>query len=341
MAVESLAVLTPGNYPDDDPVAGLESTLQVFELAERLGYRGAWVRQRHLEHGVSSAAVFLAAASQRTSRIELGTAVIPIGYETPFRLAEDLAMADALSDGRVQAGFSTGMPHSDLLGDVVYDGDWRSYDLGYGRVQRVVGHLSGEYLGGPDALISSPGNLQRPRLQPHRPGLRDRLWYGGTSVPSSRWSGGAGLHLLTGNIVSAAGFDAELFSRSGFGGVQRALIDVYRGAAENGGYPPRRVAVGRVVVPTDSADRATRARYREYEAARHGRTLREHGDRRTIFAPDLVGPVADIAEQIAADPAFEGVTELRLELPYEFPLGDYEQVLTDAVGLPAALRAAA
>lgn len=87
--ISSLSFLTPGNYPDHDPYIWLEQTLRLFELGERLGFDGAWIRQRHLEHGVGSAAVFLAAASQRTSRVELGTAVIPIGYESPFRLAEE------------------------------------------------------------------------------------------------------------------------------------------------------------------------------------------------------------------------------------------------------------
>ncbi|MFI2333110.1 LLM class flavin-dependent oxidoreductase [Nocardia rhamnosiphila] len=100
-SLANLSFLTPGNYPDEDPAAGLEDTLRLFEFGERLGVDGAWVRQRHLEHGVGSAAVFLAAAGQRTRRIQLGTAVIPIGYESPFRLAEDLAMADILSGGRL------------------------------------------------------------------------------------------------------------------------------------------------------------------------------------------------------------------------------------------------
>lgn len=49
---------------------------------------------------------FLAAASQRTSRIELGSAVIQMGYENPFRLAEDLATVDILSRGRLNVGLS-------------------------------------------------------------------------------------------------------------------------------------------------------------------------------------------------------------------------------------------
>ncbi|MCW7945044.1 oxidoreductase [Streptomyces hygroscopicus] len=321
--ITSLAFLTPGNFADDDPYTGLEETLQLFEYGERLGYDGAWIRQRHLEHGVGSAAVFLAAAGQRTERVELGTAVIPIGYESPFRLAEDLALADVLSRGRLQVGFSTGMPHAELLGDLVYDGDWRSFDLSYGRITRLVDTLRGEYLGGPDTVIQSPGNTQRPRLQPHNPGLVHRIWYGGGSLRSARWAAENGLNLLSGNIVSSE--DTTDFTTA-----QLNLLAEYRRALGGVRSAPR-VALGRVIVPYDSADAATRARYREYAASRHERTLapRAFGPKQILFAPDVVGTAEQILEQLAADPVLAQVSELRLELPYEFHREEYEQILHD------------
>ncbi|GAA3564572.1 LLM class flavin-dependent oxidoreductase [Amycolatopsis ultiminotia] len=316
--ISSLAFLTPGNFADDEPYSGLEETLQLFAYGERLGFDGAWIRQRHLEHGVGSAAVFLAAAGQRTERIELGTAVIPIGYENPFRLAEDLSLADVLSRGRLQIGVSTGMPHAELLGDLVHDGDWRTFDLSYGRVARLIEHLRGDYLGGPDTVIQSPGNTQRPRLQPHNPGLVNRIWYGGGSLRSIRWTAEHGLNLLTGNIVSGEGTDD-------FATAQSALLAEYRRTAA----APARIALGRVIVPFDSADESTRARYRAYAAARDERTRRPHGERRTLFARDVVGTAEQILEQLSADPVVSAVSELRLELPYEFHRADYEQILHD------------
>lgn len=326
-SITKLALLTPGNYPDGDPAVGLEDTLRLFEFAERLGFDGAWIRQRHLEHGVGSAAVFLAAAAQRTSRVELGTAVIPIGYESPFRLAEDLSMADVLSGGRLQPGFSAGTPpHADLLGDLVFDGDWRGFDLSYGRISRLIDNLRGEFLGGPDTVIHSPGNVQRPRLQPYSPGLIDRLWYGGSSSRSVRWAGTNGLNLLSGNIVLGEHSDD-------FATAQLALLDDYRRRIDPS--RPGRVAVGRVLVPFDSADRATRERYRQYAAARRDRTLAPQGERRVLFAPDLVGTAEQIRDALHADPVLAHTTELRLELPYEFHREDYEQILHDTVELIA------
>ncbi|CAM5421402.1 LLM class flavin-dependent oxidoreductase [Leifsonia shinshuensis] len=322
-----LHFLTPGNYPDDDPARGLENTLRLIEAGERLGYDGAWVRQRHLEHGISSAAVFLGAATQRTSTIELGTAVIPIGYESPFRLGEDLATADVLSGGRVAIGLSAGTPpHADLIGDRVFDGDWRGYDLSYGRIERLLADLSGEFIGDEDTVIHSPGNVQRPRLQPHSPGLDRRVWYGGGSSASIRWAATHGLHLLTGNVISGEGTDD-------FVEAQRALIALHRSLTTRPG--DLRVAFGRVLLPTDSADRATRQKYREYARERDARVGVAHGPRRTLFAADLVGPAEEIAERLAEDAAFADVSELRLELPYEFEEPDYEQVLNDTIELIA------
>lgn len=321
--LRTLAFLTPGNFPDDDPASGLEDSLTLFEHGERLGFQGAWVRQRHLEHGVSSAATFLAAASQRTRRIELGTAVIPIGYESPFRLAEDLSTVDALSRGRLQVGLSAGTPpHVELIGSRVFDGDWSDVDFSHARIERLAENVRGGYLGDEDARIHSPGNVQRPRLQPHTPGLADRLWYGGGSRSSTLWAARNGFHLLSGNIVRGEGTDD-------FVTAQRANLAAFRDAWA--GTTPPRIALGRVVLPWDGADRSTRERYREYARSRHARTLAPQGDRRTLFAPDVVGSSAEVVERLLADAALAEVDELRLELPYELALEDYEQVLEDVV----------
>jgi hypothetical protein len=53
------------------------------------------------------------------------------------------------------------------------------------------------------------------------------------------------------------------------------------------------------------------------------------GERRTLFARDLVGTAEQILEQLAQDPILPQVTELRLELPYDLALEHYEQILTD------------
>jgi alkanesulfonate monooxygenase SsuD/methylene tetrahydromethanopterin reductase-like flavin-dependent oxidoreductase (luciferase family) len=161
----------------------------------------------------------------------------------------------------------------------------------------------------------------RPRLQPHAPGLLDRIWYGGGSLRSVEWTGRNGLNLLIGNVTSGEGtgnfFEAQLHQ-----------LETYFAQQSN---RQGRVALGRVIVPFDSADARTRKRYADYAAGRHERTLKAHGERRTLFARDIVGTSEQILEQLATDPVLAKVDELRLELPYEFEQHEYEQIIRDVI----------
>ncbi len=323
--IDHVGFLTPGNYAAEDPAAGLEEALTLFEIGETLGFDGAWVRQRHLERGVSSAPTFLAAASQRTRRIELGSAVIHMGYENPFRLAEDLATVDLLSRGRLHVGLSAGPPpHADLLAPLVFD-DWQGFDFSHRRVARLADNLRGGLLGDDDRYVESAGGRHRPELHPHAKGLVERLWYGGGSLRSAGWAGDNGFNLMVGNITT--GEDTDDFLTA-----QLRQLDLYDRSL---GLADRHVALGRVIVPLDGADAATREKYRAFAAGRHQRTLGPQGPRRTLFAPDLVGTADEIVRRLADDPVLHRVRRLRLELPYNFTLAEYRQILTDFVTLIA------
>src|SRR6202451_4385348 len=109
-ALERLGFLTIGLFDGNDPAPGHQTTLEIIELGERLGFDSAWLRHRHLQYGISSPIAIMAAASQRTGRIGLGTAVTPLGWENPLRLPEDLAPGDTLACGRINPGVSVGPP---------------------------------------------------------------------------------------------------------------------------------------------------------------------------------------------------------------------------------------
>ncbi|MBB5575682.1 hypothetical protein GGD50_004317 [Rhizobium paranaense] len=84
-------------------------------------------------------------------------------------------------------------------------------------------------------------------------------------------------------------------------------------------------------MPIDSADAVTRRRYQDYAAGRNERTLSPQGEKRTRFARDIVGTSDEILERLFADPLLPEVSELRLELPYEFEHEQYRQILHDFV----------
>src|ERR1700723_3261215 len=86
-----------------------QNSLSQVELGDKLGYDYMWEVEHHFleEYSHSSAPeVFLAAASQRTSRIRLGHGIvaIPPAYNHPARVAERIATLDLLSGGRVARG---------------------------------------------------------------------------------------------------------------------------------------------------------------------------------------------------------------------------------------------
>ncbi|TNM61821.1 LLM class flavin-dependent oxidoreductase [Aliirhizobium smilacinae] len=326
--ISQFSFLVPGNYDDDNPAKGIGETLRLIELGETLGYSCALVRQRHLERGISSAATFLAAASQRTKTIGLGTAVIQLGYENPFRLAEDLATVDVLSGGRLNVGVSVGPPpFAHLIADYVDDAPQADYS--HGRAEKLARALQSHSLSERQESGNAAGT-QIPRLRPIAKGLSDRLWYGGGSQNSAHWAGRTGFNLLTGNIVS--GEDTDDFPTA-----QAALITRFR--HEWAHTRPARVALGRVILPTDNASAATRKRYVDFVASRTERTKSAHGPRRTLFLPDIIGTHADILEQLSRDPVVPLVSEFRLELPYEFQPEDYAQIIADFAGLfPASVN---
>jgi len=143
--LEKLGFLTIGLFDEADPAAGHETTLRMIELGERLGFDSAWVRHRHLQYGISAPIAVLAAATQRTHRIELGTAVMPLGWENPLRLAEDLATVDVLSGGRLNPGVSVGPPmHWDDVKAALYPGTADVEDFSYERVLRLLRFVAGE-----------------------------------------------------------------------------------------------------------------------------------------------------------------------------------------------------
>jgi len=321
--LEKLGFLTIGSFDGADPAAGHRTTLEVIELGERLGFDSAWVRHRHLQYGISSPVAVLAAASQRTRRIELGTAVMPLGWENPLRLAEDLATVDVLSGGRLNPGVSVGPPmHWDDVKDALYPDTADAEDFSYERVSRLLRLVDGQPAGsfsGREGVVEEWSD----RVQPHSPGLRGWLWYGGASLGSARWAGENGMNFLTSSVVKVEDPAGPL----DFAAIQHAQIRAFREASPAGATA--RVSQGLVVIPTDSASAAQRARYAAYVEARAPRTTSPQGPAKLLFAPDLLGTSEQIAEALYAHAAFREVTEVAFALPFSFTDDDYAQMLTD------------
>ncbi|MGW3417766.1 LLM class flavin-dependent oxidoreductase [Streptomyces phaeochromogenes] len=326
--LRKLGFLTIGLFDEADPRKGHESTLEIIRLGERLGFDSAWLRHRHLQYGISSPVAVLAAASQRTTRIELGTAVIPLGWENPLRLAEDLATVDLLSGGRLNPGISVGPPmHYDQVKQALYPDTADAEDFGYDRVARLLDFVRGKPATDFSGVEGFEATRRQPhieyssdRVQPHAPGLGRRLWYGGGSLRSAQWAGEHAMNFLTSSVVKAE--ESEDFAE-----VQLSHVRAFRAHHPDGDRA--RVSQGLVVIPTDSASAEQRAKYEAYAEKRLPRTATPQGPARLMFAPDLVGTSAEIAERLYAHAAFREIDEVAFALPFTFEHDDYIQILTD------------
>lgn len=90
-----------------------QDTLALFAAADRLGFDVGWLAEHHFKPvagRLPSLFPFLAAAAQRTCRIRLGVATLLLPYANPFRVAEDAAVVDTLSGGRLELGVGSPMP---------------------------------------------------------------------------------------------------------------------------------------------------------------------------------------------------------------------------------------
>jgi len=89
--------------------------LEQAELADTLGYRGFWIAEIHCQPRfsvLSAPYAVLGAVSQRTRRLRLGVAVNTLPVHHPVQLAEQAAILDLLTRGRMDFAAGGGHPHT-------------------------------------------------------------------------------------------------------------------------------------------------------------------------------------------------------------------------------------
>lgn len=84
--------------------------IEQMMWTEELGFDSIWLTEHHfIEYGLSvSPALLAAAAAMRTRRVRIGLAAAILPFHDPVRLAEELAMVDILSGGRLDVGVGRG-----------------------------------------------------------------------------------------------------------------------------------------------------------------------------------------------------------------------------------------
>jgi alkanesulfonate monooxygenase SsuD/methylene tetrahydromethanopterin reductase-like flavin-dependent oxidoreductase (luciferase family) len=198
--------------PQSQTRTASDALLQSIDLAvaaEELGADGAYFRVHHFARQLGSPFPLLAAIGAKTSRIEIGTAVIDMRYENPLYMAEDAGAADLIARGRLQLGISRGSPEQ------VVDG-WRYFgyqpsegendaDMARRHAEVLLDVLKGEgfALPNPRPMFSNPPGLLR--VEPHAKGLRNRIWWGAGSDATAVWAAEKGMNLQSSTLKNDEG----------------------------------------------------------------------------------------------------------------------------------------
>jgi alkanesulfonate monooxygenase SsuD/methylene tetrahydromethanopterin reductase-like flavin-dependent oxidoreductase (luciferase family) len=111
----------PNYFADaDGDMGGYLRFLVDFAIeSEDLGYDSVWANEHHFApYGglLPAVPLFLTAVAQRTSRVRLGTSIVVLSLHSPIEVAEQVAMLDLLSNGRVEFGVGRGYSPLDFEG---------------------------------------------------------------------------------------------------------------------------------------------------------------------------------------------------------------------------------
>jgi alkanesulfonate monooxygenase SsuD/methylene tetrahydromethanopterin reductase-like flavin-dependent oxidoreductase (luciferase family) len=302
--------------------------LQSIELAvaaEQLGADGAYFRVHHFARQLASPFPLLAAVGAKTSRIEIGTAVIDMRYENPLYMIEDAGAADLIAGGRLQLGISRGSPEQ------VIDG-WRYFgfrpaegqsdaDMGRRHAEVFLDLLRGQGFAQPNPQPMFPNPPGLLRLEPLSEGLRDRIWWGAGSNATAEWAARLGMNLQSSTLKNDE--TGEPFH------VQQAKqIRAYRAAWKEAGHTREpRVSVSRSIIALmNDVDRA----YFGHEGGGEDQIGFLGGGTRAIFGRTYAAEPGALIAELKADEAIAEADTLLLTVPNQLGV-DYNAHVLEAI----------
>ncbi len=169
--------------------------LDDLELADQLGFTFAFCAERHFTPLCQCPApgVWLGAASQRTSRLRLGVLGYTLPIHDPVLLAEEIALLDQLTGGRLEVGFGLGHRVEELIALGVDPA--RRIDI----FQERLAILEALWSGGQVTIESEFSRIHDaaihplPVQEPHPP-----IWYAGTDPGGVNWAASRGMSVALG-----------------------------------------------------------------------------------------------------------------------------------------------
>jgi alkanesulfonate monooxygenase SsuD/methylene tetrahydromethanopterin reductase-like flavin-dependent oxidoreductase (luciferase family) len=327
--MKKLGFLSFGHWtpsPHSQTRSASDALLQSIDLAvaaEELGEDGAYFRVHHFARQLASPFPLLAAVGARTSRIEIGTGVIDMRYESPLYMAETAAAADLISGGRLQLGISRGSPEQVVDGYRYFgfepkDGDHAAMAREHTAAFLEVIEGRGFAEPNPRPMFPNPPGLLP--IEPHSPGLRHRIWWGAGSRATAEWTAQQGLNLMSSTLLTE---DTGV----PFHQLQAEQIQRFRDAWTAAGHDREpRVSVSRSIFPIVSDE--DRAYFFRETASQDQVGHLEGGLAR--FGKTYAAEPDQLVRDLAQDEAVAAADTLLLTLPNQLGV-DYNAHVLDSI----------
>jgi limonene 1,2-monooxygenase len=198
--------MAPFHPSGQNPTLALERDIELIVRLDELGYDEAWFGEHHSAgyEIIASPEVFIAAVSQRTRHIRLGTGVSSLPYHHPFMLADRMVLLDHLTRGRVMFGVGPGALPSDAF--MMGIDPARQREMMEESLEAILALLDGQ---APVTRDAGWFTLRDARLQ-LRPYTHPRFEVAvaaQVSPAGPRAAGRFGLSLLSLGATTAGGFD--------------------------------------------------------------------------------------------------------------------------------------
>ncbi len=189
------SVFYPIAARDVDDLARLyDQALRVAERAEALGFHGFYFNEGHRwseNFRSPNPRLMIAAASQRTARLRLGAGLVILPVHDPRLVAEDAAMLDALTEGRLILGLGPGFQREELA-EFGADPDAR-HEIFDAKLQALEAYLRGETVTADGPYVHAANAQVGARM---RADYRARLYRGAVSRQGAAAIGESGYGLM-------------------------------------------------------------------------------------------------------------------------------------------------
>ena len=178
---------------------GVRETIEVAKAAERLGFRRFWVAEHHSIPHLGSAApeVLIAALTQVTSTIRLGSGGVMLPNYSPLKVAETFMELEALAPGRIDLGLGRALGADYVTGRALGSATSDVFPQYFALLSAWLLDAAGV------EPFPSPHPFQAVRASPAGPSHPDLLLLC-SSVDSARFAGMAGVGMVFAEFIARA-----------------------------------------------------------------------------------------------------------------------------------------